>query len=75
MTATDKQIAYLQSLADRVERAKQEGRQDIPTPYIDWKKERNKGVTTVDASIRITAYRTLLCAINAQRVLLGFNQI
>lgn len=75
MLATDKQIAYLQSLADRVERAKREGKQDIPTPYIIWSKERSKGVTTSDASIRIKAYKTLLCAINAQRVLLGLNQV
>ena len=75
MLATDKQIAYLQSLADRVECAKRDGLFNIPTPYINWSEERKLGVTTTDASIRIKAYKELIAGINTGRMIMGYKQV
>lgn len=53
MLATDKQINYLQQLADKVElmHKAHPGAVKCKTPYINWHTERHKGVTTLDASI------------------------
>ena len=51
MLATDKQIKYLCALADKVEKIKAINKSakvikaNLPE-YIDWAKERNKGVTS-----------------------------
>lgn len=69
MQATDKQINYLCQLAERVERLKASHKIDIH--FINWQTERYKGVTTVDASIRIKAYRDIIFNANLQSSLLG----
>lgn len=63
MLATDKQILYLCALANRVEKikvinSKINAIKNLPE-YIDWHQERHMGVTTLDASIRIKAYKNL----------------
>ena len=73
MLATDKQINYLQHLADKVEQIKKEtSNTAITCPYIDWHTERHKGVTVTDASIRIDAYKNIIRASNARQCL--FNR-
>lgn len=59
MLATDKQIDYLCSLADKVEKIK----------------ERRLGVTSIDASIRICAYKKLIRACNVTFILFGMKQV
>lgn len=77
MLATDKQINYLQQLADKVERMHKAhpGAVKCKTPYINWHTERHKGVTTLDASIRIKAYKTIIRETNLAFMLLGFAQM
>lgn len=77
MLATDKQIKYLQSLADKVERMHKTHPKAVKShpPYINWETERHKGVTTVDASIRIMAYKTIIRNMNLSFMLLGFPQM
>lgn len=43
--------------------------------YIDWAKERNKGVTSLDASIRITAYKSIIFGCNNTFVLCNMKQV
>lgn len=75
MLATDKQIKYLQYLADKVERIKQSTHNPaITCSHIDWSTERQKGVTTVDASIRIDAYKSLIRAVNMRQALMNRPQ-
>jgi len=75
MLATDKQISYLQFLADKVERIKQEtGNPAITCPHINWQEERTKGVTTTDASMRIDAYKCIIRACNVRQVLFNRKQ-
>ena len=77
MKATDKQINYLQVLADKVERM-HKAHPDVvkvkPT-YINWHTERHKGVTTCDASVRIQAYKTIIRETNLALLLLGLPQM
>ena len=80
MSATDKQIKYLCSLADKVEKIKAINKSakviksNLPE-YIDWAKERNKGVTSLDASIRITAYKSIIFGCNNTFVLCNMKQV
>ena len=69
MQATDKQINYLCRLAERVERLKESHK--INVPFINWQAERFKGVTTVDASTRIKAYRDIIFNANIQASMRG----
>lgn len=61
--ASSKQIAYLQALADKVEEMKKY--HEIKCPYIVWRHE--KGVTSLDASIRISAYKDIIFWCNVQK--------
>lgn len=80
MLATDKQIKYLCALADKVEKIKSINKSakvikaNLPE-YIDWAKERNKGVTSLDASIRITAYKSIIFGCNNTFVLCNMKQV
>ena len=80
MLATDKQIKYLCSLADKLEKIKAINKSakvikaNLPE-YIDWAKERNKGVTSLDASIRITAYKSIIFCCNNTFVLCNMKQV
>lgn len=80
MLATDKQINYLCVLAKKVEKIKAINRKanvimaNLPE-YIDWQRERSLGVTTKDASIRISAYKNIIFASNATFVLCGMPQV
>lgn len=77
MLATDKQINYLQSLADKVERKRKEYPEafnKVAPPYIDWHTERRKGVTVADAAVRIDAYKTIIRGMNMSCLLLGYPQ-
>lgn len=77
MLATNKQINYLQSLADKVERKRKEHPEafdKVAPTYIDWHKERCKGVTVADAAIRIDAYRNVILGMNMSCELLGYPQ-
>lgn len=77
MLATDKQINYLQYLADKVERIRKkhpEAFDKVAPPYVNWHKERHLGVTTIDASIRIDAYRTIVRGMNTICVLCNWPQ-
>lgn len=79
MLATDKQIKYLCALADKVEKIKAKNKSakvikaNLPE-YIDWVKERNK-VTSLDASIRITAYKSIIFGCNNTFVLCNMKQV
>lgn len=77
MLATDKQINHLQRLADKVERMNATHPDAVKSrpPYINWHTERNKGVTTSDASIRIKAYKTIIRETNLAFMLLGYPQM
>ena len=80
MLATDKQIKYLCALADKVEKIKAINKSakvikaNLPE-YIDWAKERNKGVTSLDASIRITAYKSIIFGCNNTFVLCNMKKV
>ena len=80
MLATDKQIKYLCALADKVEKIKAINKSakvikaNLPG-YIDWAKERNKGVTSLDASIRIKAYKSIIFGCNNTLVLCNMKQV
>lgn len=80
MLATDKQINYLCFLANKVEKIKsivikeKVAIKNLPD-YIDWTKERHLGVTSIDASIRICAYKKIIRACNTIFVLFGMKQI
>ena len=76
MLATDKQIKYLQYLADKVERKRKEHPDAFKTAptYINWQNERYKGVTSEDASIRIDAYKNIIRGMNMVCELLGWPQ-
>ena len=80
MLATDKQIKYLCALADKVEKIKaiNKSAKIIKAnlhEYIDWAKERNKGVTSLDASIRIQAYKSIIFGCNNTFVLCNMKQV
>lgn len=79
MLATDKQINYLCALANRVEKIKVINRKinaikNLPE-YIDWYQERHMGVTSLDASIRIKAYKKLIFNSNIVFSLFNLAQV
>ena len=80
MLATDKQIKYLCALAAKVEKIKAINgtakviKATLPA-YINWDSERKLGVTTLDASIRIKAYKQLICACNTTFALCKMAQV
>lgn len=80
MLATNKQIDYLCVLAKKVEKIKKINSKkkviaaNLPE-YIDWQCERKLGVTVQDASLRISAYKKIICMSNATFVLCGMSQI
>lgn len=80
MLATNEQIKYLCALADKVEKIKAINKSakvikaNLPE-YIDWAKERNKGVTSLDASIRITAYKSIIFGCNNTFILCNMKQV
>ena len=66
MLATDKQINYLCVLAKKVEKIKAiNSKRNVITAslpeYIDWQRERHLGVTVQDVSLRISAYKNIIC--------------
>lgn len=72
MLATDKQINYLVYLAEQIEILRDKyPQQPINIPYINWQKERYKGVTITDANIRIKAYKQIICYTKLSINLLG----
>ena len=80
MLATDKQIKYLCALADKVEKIKAINQSakvikaNLPE-YIDWAKERNNGVSILDASIRIKAYKSIIFCCNNTFILCNMKQV
>ena len=73
-SATDRQCDYLNSLSERVMKMKR-ARPDlvnIPIERIDWYRERNKGLTTKDASRMIDAYKAIIRGVNMKCILLNF---
>lgn len=80
MLATDKQISYLSTLALKVEKIKAINNKtkvitaNLPE-YINWQHERHMGVTTMDASIRIKAYKSLIFNSNITFSLCGIAQV
>lgn len=79
MLATDKQINYLCALANRVEKikvinSKINAIKNFPE-YIDWYQERHMGVTSLDASIRIKAYKKLIFNSNIVFSLFNMAQV
>lgn len=70
MKATDKQVNYLQALADKVEAIKKADPtiKGLPS-YMRWAHERSLGMTVTDASARIAAYKRILKAVNTIRLL------
>jgi hypothetical protein len=74
MTATDRQIEYLNALSERVVRMK-EARPDllnVPIERIDWYRERNRGLSTKEASRMIDAYKAIIRGVNMKSILLNF---
>lgn len=71
MRATDKQCRYLNALAKRVERIKSRYPGLVDVSDRDWFKERELGMTADDASIRITAYHSLILGLRMKIDLLG----
>lgn len=81
MTATDKQISYLEGLTAKVNAIIKSWPEcpisrDNALFYagVNWRHERSMGMTVTDASIKISAFRSLLRGLNMQRSLLGLPQ-
>lgn len=75
MIATDKQIKYLTDLTNKVNYIIGVWPQCGVERYnIDWSYERSKGMTSLDASLKINAFKSLLRGINLKRYLLGLKQ-
>lgn len=72
---TDKQVAYLTKLADKVERMKKTTRALQNVEHMDWYEARRQGMDTLDASIRINAYHQMITWANVTRKLLGLKQL
>lgn len=76
MKATDKQVSYLQFLADKVEAIKQLNDprfKTLPT-WRDWSNERKAGLTKSDASAKITAFKSIIRNINAIKMICNEKQ-
>lgn len=81
MKATDKQIKYLTALTNKVKKIIAEWSEsgiDIDFQQwvrkVDWMHERSIGMTSVDASMKISAFRSLIQGVNMKRNLLGLKQ-
>lgn len=75
MRATDKQIAYLTNLTEKLNNIIDLWPEcGAPKCFLDWRHERSMGMNINDASIRIKAFHTLLCGINMKRALLNLPQ-
>lgn len=81
MLATDKQIEYLQALTQKVNFIYEKCPDCGITPdnalfykSVNWNHERSKGMTTIDASIKISAFRDLIRGINFRQLLMNRKQ-
>lgn len=75
MMATEKQIKYLTDLTNKVNKIIDIWPEcGVEKYYIDWRHERSMGMTTIDASIRISAFRNLIRGINIKRYLFNLPQ-
>lgn len=75
MLATDKQIKYLTDLTNKVNKIIEIWPEcGVEKYYIDWRHERSMGMTTTDASIRISAFHSLIRGINMKRYLFNLPQ-
>lgn len=73
--ATDKQIKYLTDLTNKVNKIVGLWPECGVEKYnIDWRHERSMGMTTLDASLKITAFHSLIQGINMKRVLFNLPQ-
>lgn len=76
MKATDKQVSYLQFLADKVEAIKRLNDprfKTLPT-WRDWSRERKAGLTKSDASAKIAAFKSIIRNINAIKLICNEKQ-
>lgn len=81
MLATDKQISYLNSLTKKVNYIYSvfpgcDISEENALFYkgVNWNHERSKGMTTLDASLKISAFKDLIMWINTKRVLMNKPQ-
>lgn len=77
MKATDKQISYLTSLQNKYNKmidASKDILQNVEKFNIDWHQQRDLGMTTVDASMKIDAFKTLIRNTNFARHLCNRKQ-
>lgn len=81
MLATDKQISYLNSLTKKVNYIysvfPECGISEENALFyngVNWNHERSKGMTTLDASLKISAFKDLIMWINTKRVLMNKPQ-
>ena len=80
MLATDKQISYLTNLQERYNKMMEATKQYMPASnvefyHFDYNHERSKGMTTIDASLKIGAFKQLIRNINNVRVLCNLKQL
>lgn len=74
MNATDKQVSYLQFLADKVEAIKQLNDprfNNLPT-WRNWKCE--MGLTKSDASVKISAFKSIIRNVNTIKMICNEKQ-
>ena len=75
MLATDKQVKYLTDLTNKVNKIIEIWPEfGIEKYHTDWRHERSMGMTTIDASIRISAFHDLIIGINMKRYLFNLPQ-
>lgn len=75
MLATDKQIKYLTDLTNKVNHIIDIWPEcGVEKFNVDWWHERTRGMGTNDASIRISAFHTLIRGVNMKRHLFGLKQ-
>lgn len=75
MLATDNQIKYLTDLTNKVNRIIDLWPEcGVEKFYTDWRHERSRGMNTNDASIKISAFKSLIRGINMKRVLFNLPQ-
>lgn len=75
MIATERQCAYLTALSGKVERMRyaRHDLADLPQNR-DWNRERERGMTSRDASAWIDAYRAILGGASPRCVILNTRQ-
>lgn len=75
MRSTDKQIKHLTELTDKVNHIIDIWSEcGVEKININWYYERKKGMNANDASIKISAFHSLIKGINTKRVLLVLTQ-